>query len=220
MSTSDEKQTEAENQLYDVSDEYAKMAVEALASDEVLSHIPVIKTVRGVAKVVISVRDTILLRKLQNYLYGFSRVSAEERREMIARLRSEPDYGDRIGERIIELLDRVESDRKPSMIAAAFAAFANKEIDLKTLRRLNGAIERLPTNEIPTARQIGDKPYFLNLSSPDQQQGNIDSESLQALANAGMILAVPVFDGISFFPNETAKTFVRLNLDRCQQRDQ
>jgi hypothetical protein len=124
----------AKEAISDVLQEWGQLALEAMRSDNVLGHIPAVKTVAGFAKAAIGIKDQIFTRKLEKFLTGLSDVAPDERREMVRRLEADPAYGRKIGEHIIELLDRIESHRKPSMLGAVFAAFAAREFDETMLR--------------------------------------------------------------------------------------
>jgi hypothetical protein len=47
------------------------------------------------------------------------------------------------GDRLIEIIDRMESENKPEIAAAFLKAFAFEHIDFITLRRLMVALERI-----------------------------------------------------------------------------
>jgi hypothetical protein len=128
---------------------------------------------------------------------------------MVASPESDPAYGRRVGEHLIRLLDRVDSHRKPAMAATVFAACAQRKIELTVLQRLIGAIDRLPTHEIDTARK------FVNSSNNQPNCDRIDRESIQALTNAGLTWTTtgPLGGRISYNPNTTCSMFVELNLD-------
>lgn len=104
------------------------------------------------------------------------------------------------------LLNRIDSHRKPAMIAAVFTAFAKQEIDTATLNRLLATIESLPSFEVETVRRF-------NNASPEERS-DIALESLQALVNAGLATTQSTYGGLVYQPNQTCNTFVNLNIDK------
>jgi hypothetical protein len=124
---------------------------------------------------------------------------------MVSRLEADPAYNRKVGLHVIELLDRLDSHRKPIMVGRAFAAYALEQIDLTRLQRLFACIERLPSQDIDTVRRVAEA-----LGGDRQALQNIDSESTSAMINAG--LAHVGVSGIVV--TETGHTFLRLNLDR------
>jgi hypothetical protein len=72
-------------------------------------------------------------------LVGLADLSKWQRDDMVSRIEADPEYGRRVGSHVIELLDHVDSHRKPMMLATVFAAYAIGEIDVHVLNRLNAA---------------------------------------------------------------------------------
>jgi hypothetical protein len=208
---SEHRQREATDELNDVAAEMAQAAITIITAESVIEQIPIAKIGLAVWKTVSSIRDQLLMKKLEIFLRNLASIAAEDRRSMLQRLNDDPDFKEDVGDHIVELLDRIDGQRKPAMIGAVFAALARGEINVKMLRRLNSAIERLQSIEIPTVRRLSGNPFFLQ--SETEKKGDIDPESLQALVNAGLAMALAVFDGTRFTVTETGKVFVRLNLD-------
>jgi len=100
----------------------------------------------------------------------------------------------------------------------AFAAVARREIDLKMLRRLLYAVDRLPAMEIGTLRR------FVDSSNSQPERDLIDSESIQAMVNAGLVSSgrtSPIGGGrTTYTANMTCQKFVELNLDLKSKGEQ
>jgi hypothetical protein len=204
--------TESDNtneKLLDLVQEWGQRAVEAISSSELTKEIPFVKTVFAGVAAIVSVRDEILLQKLRMFLAGLSNVPPEQRRAMISRLESDPNYGRKIGEHVVELLDRVDTHRKPTIVGHIFAEYACEKIDVMMLQRLIAAIERLPAFEIDQVRR------FVNTINNTPERDRIDPESVQALINSGLTWSTsgPLGGTISYNPNRTCLMFVELNLD-------
>lgn len=194
-----------DEQVTDLAEEYAQITLDAIRSNDILGHIPVIKTVVAGVRAVGAVRDAIFARKLLAFLMGMASISKWEREDMVSRLEKDTAYRRRVATHLVELLDRIDSHRKPAMIAAVFTAFAKQEIDAATLNRLLAAIESLPSFEVETVRRF-------NNASPEERS-DISVESLQALANAGLAAPQSAWGGLVYQPNQTCSVFVSLNLD-------
>jgi hypothetical protein len=194
--------------LSDLVQDYAQALMDVVVSEnKVLEHIPVIKTLTAAVTAVKSVRDQILLQKLARFVAALAEVPADQRRAMIGKLEAEPGYKRKVGAHLVELLDRVDSHRKPLMIGEVFAAYLRGQIDATMFQRLLGAIERLSAIDIDAVRKF--------LSSPNPDLGEITRESIQALTNAGMAWTStgPVGGRIGYTPNEICRMFVVLDLD-------
>jgi hypothetical protein len=167
------KEGPSKDKFIDLREEYAQALVSALTSSKVLKSVPVVKTLAALVTAVTSVTDKLLIRKLGLFPGQLADVSAHDRQAMVDKLRTDRNYGEHVGEHMIELLDRVEGRRKPAMIGAAFAAFANHEIDSYMLSRLNCAIERLPVLDIEVARSLLGAPSDLPLLLATNQASSI-----------------------------------------------
>src|SRR5947208_15527036 len=106
----------------EIAKEYAEIGLDAVLSEGLLKDIPVVNTVVALGKLGISINDRLLIKKLLAFLSNFQTVSAEDRTEMVRKLESDSAYGRKVGEHIIELLDRIESHLKPRMVALVFKA--------------------------------------------------------------------------------------------------
>jgi hypothetical protein len=127
---------------------------------------------------------------------------------MVQRLEADPTYKRRVGVHLIELLDRVDSYRKPLMIGYVFEACLSGRIDVIQLHRLNAAIERLPSHDIDVVREV---VRVLEDNRLDLAQ--INEESKQAMINAGLAYIESGFGGGGFKVTATCSLFVQLDLD-------
>lgn len=186
--------------------EYAQLAVEALTSDDVLKQIPVVKSAVAGGELLRSVKDHFLLNKLTQFLTSFSEVSDWQRKDMVSRIEADPKYGRRVGLHVIEALDRMDSHRKPQMLAAVFAVYAKEEINVEMLNRLVATIEALPPFAIDFIRTFSN-------AKPGTEVACLDRGLLHLASNASLATLEPRADGLAFLPNATCNAFVMLQLD-------
>ena len=188
---------EPADQLPDAVAAFAQAALQALHVDGLPEHIPVFKTRLAAANVVGSVRDHLLLRKIEGYLHAVAVLPAAERRDMVSRLSADTTFDQNVGEYLIELLDRIDGRRKPAMIGAVFAAYAFEQIGVRELLRLNLAIQSLPALEIDSVRALH----------------GAERLSAQAIANAGLAELQEMSGRITYELNHTGAKFLELELD-------
>jgi hypothetical protein len=195
------------NDLKSLAGDYAEIGVDALLVDGVLKDIPIVNTVRALAKAGFAVRDRLLIQKLIKFLGPLQKIDPQLRREVIEDLESDPVYGRRVGEHLIELLDRIDSHLKPEMLARTFKAYAEGEIDADMFHRLNYAIERLPWFEVPDIRRFYEMP-------PPERFATMNKNTLSDFASAGLATPASAYGGIAYEPNSVCEAFLRLDLDR------
>jgi hypothetical protein len=213
--TSDSRERETTTALYDLAADLGQKALVVLTADRIFEEIPIFKTLLATSKIIGSIGDILLTQKIEKFLRSQMAISAQARRDMVERLEKDPAFGQRVGEHLIELLDRVDSFRKPAMLGAVFAAFATKKIELKMLRRLNSAITIMPESEINVVRQLGMERYQLATIVREGRK-DIEPDSLLALTYAGLMWAESGYGGMVYQVNQIGVTFVELDLDRVQ----
>jgi hypothetical protein len=141
-------------------------------------------------------------------LTAFPDIPVEQRVDMVHRLESDAGYRRKVGLHLIELLDRIDSHRKPGMIGEVFAEFARGLIDLTALHRLIAGIERLPSHEIDAVRKMESA-----VAEPGGM-ANVDSETTYAMINASFVYIESGWGGGAAKITPTCSLFLRLNLDR------
>jgi len=198
----------AKESAIEIAKEYAEIGIDAVLSEGVLKDIPVVNTLVALGKIGVSIHDRILVKKLLAFLGNLQSIGAQERADMVQRLESDASYGRKVGEHVIELLDRIESHLKPRMVAAVFKAYAASRIDGDMLHRLNNSIERIPLFEIPNLRKFSD--------APPKQRLDFNPSSLQAFMNAGLAVVGSGYGALVYKPSDVCSTFIDLDLDRCQ----
>jgi hypothetical protein len=192
----------------EIAKEYAEIGLDAVLSEGLLKDIPVVNTLVALGKLGVSINDRILIKKLLAFLSKFQAVAPQKRMEMVRKLESDSAYGRKVGEHVIELLDRIESHLKPPMVALVFKAYLASSIDGGMLHRLNNSIERIPLFEIPNIRRFND-------ASPEQRL-KFNPTSLQAFVSAGLATVGSGYGALIYEPNDACAAFLALNLDRVQ----
>ncbi len=106
------------------------------------------------------------------------------------------------GDRLIEIIDRMESENKPEIAAAFLKAFAFEHIDFITLRRLMVALERIPSFE------IDELDTFSKYDENNHHQIS-DEALLLSFVNAGLGKNNGGFEGGIILPTDLCAVFVR-----------
>lgn len=187
--------------VVDLSKEYAEYGLDMLIDSDVLKDIPFINTAVGLFNAVGSARDYILTEKLVRFLTQFSDLSESEREDMVDKLNEGDKFTGKAGGRIIEIIDKMESEDKPELAAKFFKAFAREEINFSEFRRVLGALERIPAFDIPTLANF-------SICGISESVG-MDQSLLIAFVNAGLGENNGGFDGGAILPTEICKIFVK-----------
>jgi hypothetical protein len=184
--------------------EYAELGLDALLESGVARDIPFVSTAVGLARVGVAMRDRLFMKKILDFLGPMSAMRADERRAMIEKLEQDSNYGRKVGEHLTELIDKIETHKKPRMLARVLRAHGAGEIDTMMLHQLFHAVEHLPAFAIPAVRKFREGPRV---------SGN-DVTTQLYLGMAGLAVPQSSFDALTYDPTPIAEAFLRLDLDR------
>jgi len=119
----------SENAAIDTVSEVAELALDAALDEEILKDIPVFGWIVRGARVVIDVRDRILLKKIALFLNPLNQIDENQRLAFVNRVLRNDTEKRKFGEKIILLLDRQESFEKSNFLGTIFAAYLRSEIE-------------------------------------------------------------------------------------------
>lgn len=186
----------------DLFKEYGEIAIDSALESGTLESIPLLNTLVGIFKTVSSVHDRRFTEKLIRFISGFADSDDATRINMANRLNENDKFAGKAGDRLIEIIDRMESENKPEIAAAFLKAFAFEHIDFITLRRLMVALERIPSFE------IDELDTFSKYDENNHHQIS-DEALLLSFVNAGLGKNNGGFEGGIILPTDLCAVFVR-----------
>ena len=186
----------------DLFKEYGEIAIDSALESGTLESIPLLNTLVGIFKTVSSVHDRRFTEKLIRFISGFADLDDAPRINMANRLNENDKFAGKAGDRLIEIIDRMESENKPEIAAAFLKAFAFEHIDFITLRRLMVALERIPSFE------IDELDTFSKYDENNHHQIS-DEALLLSFVNAGLGKNNGGLEGGIILPTELCAVFVR-----------
>jgi hypothetical protein len=200
-------QTIKQSELPGVTWELLEVAADSALQNDLLRDIPVASTILGLWKTGAAVRDYLLVKKLIAFLGGLRDIPVEQRRDMVARLEADAQFGERVGDEIILLLDRLDATAKATLVGRAFRAYCHGRISNNTLQRINQAIDRL------LMRDLAQLPAALTLS-PRCCFTGLSQITTQAFINAGLAYVRDGMSSTTIDPDEElCQAMIRYVLD-------
>lgn len=187
-----------------VGKEYLELGIDAALDSGALKEIPFVSTVVGIFNVAGAVKDQLLTAKLIRFLNQLSDIPQQDRVEMVEKLNENGNFSGRAGSAIIEILDRMESEKKPELAAKCFAAYAKEEISFEELRRILLALERVPSFDI--AQLVA----FSKATLIESMQ--MDEAMLLAYVNAGLGVNNGGMDGGAIVSTKLCQLFIKIGL--------
>lgn len=125
-----------------------EVGLDSLLSNEVLINIPVIGTITNFGKIAISVRDRLFIKKLLMFLNKVKEVSFKERQNMIKKIQDSEKEQERIGEKLLYIIDKCDDSEKAKMIGKLFVTFLREEIDISLFLRASNIVNNLLVDDI------------------------------------------------------------------------
>jgi len=189
----------AEENIADVAAELAEVALDSvLDASEIIEAVPFLGSVLKLAKVGISIRDRLFLKKLAGFLFELDKVSPTERAKYILKLSDDPDFKEKIGVNLLILLEKLDDIDKPTLIGKLFCFYIKGEIDYLLFARLAVTIDKLYLPDLSRLFEFTDK---VDLRSDD---ANL------SLANVGLLYMPSDTVGVCYAISKTGLRLIEL----------
>jgi len=116
---------------------------------ELITKIPIISMLLAFNKGVLNFRDRRYLNKILNFLSETSGASNEDKKKYLIKLDNNPDECKRAAETLLDILDKITSLEKASMVGKVFRAFMHEdEISTDNVVILSEMIEKAYLNDL------------------------------------------------------------------------
>jgi hypothetical protein len=182
--------------------EFGEIGVDSFLDEGLLKEIPVLSAILAVGKTAGSIRDFLFTKKLFRFLSAISTLNPAERANLIERLDQEPNFRSYTGERLMDLLSRLDEEQKPYLVGTALKLYAKKIITSDQLQRINHAIERFLLCDLHALRD-----FCAEGSKTRPTDGNPVTANF---VNAGLGYVSSGFGQGGVHPTETAKLLLKV----------
>jgi hypothetical protein len=121
-------ETVTNTELPDVAQDIGEIFLDTLFEENgIIKEIPLIKTLFGLAKAGLNVRDRLFAEKVLRFLGPVSKYSKEDRAKFLKEL--DPGELNEVGQYMVLYLDRLDSLQKPAMLGRVFEAYMLNKIN-------------------------------------------------------------------------------------------
>jgi len=141
------KETISNSELSRIGTEIAEITIDSIMKEGVLRDFPIVGALVGVWKTGVAVNHHLFLKKMLLFLSESSKLSDNARKEIIERLDDE-EYQAESGEKLIAIIDKLETGSKAILLGRSLALFGNEIITKDEFWRVSFVIERLPMSDI------------------------------------------------------------------------
>lgn len=142
------EETLMSEEIGSITTDMLEVGLDSFLSNEVLINIPVIGTITSFGKIALSIRDRLFIKKLLMFLNKVKEVPFEERQIMIEKIQKSEKEQEKIGEKLLYIIDKCDDSEKAIMIGKLFVAFLRQEIDIASFVRASNIINNLLVDDI------------------------------------------------------------------------
>lgn len=114
--------------LKDVSIDLAELTLDSILKNEALKNIPVVKTLLSIIETTQNISNYLFLKKIVAFLSNIKKVSVKKRKAMITKIDESGEYKVKVGETLLNILDKCDNTEKASYLGTWFAAFLRGKI--------------------------------------------------------------------------------------------
>jgi hypothetical protein len=161
----------------DLLKEYLEIAIDASTDSEILKSIPMVNTLTGGGKFIISVRDQLFLNKMKTFLEGLGDISQDEIDEFLEEIEKKNEK-DELGEKLISMVEQADSAKKSRLLGILFQMFLKKEISKDSFELLSFCVNRI---------FIFDLYMLYHFGESKESQYNIDERLGSILLGSGLV---------------------------------
>lgn len=141
--------------------EGAEITLDNFLEDGVLKEIPFFGSLYKGFKAAIGIRETIFAKKVFRFLNKIKEIPVEERKIFIEKLESKKEFRQKVGEKLIFLIERLDDIEKPEIIGRLFNAAIKEKITYDEFLRLSLIVDKayLPDLSILKRTIINPRDY-------------------------------------------------------------
>lgn len=134
------EETIKSNDLQSITKDLAEVAFDGFLKDGLIKDIPILGTIFGLGKGIMSISDRLFTKKLILFIYELKEMTFEERNKQISKIQQDSNYQDSIGEKLLMIIDKCNDSKKATWIGKLFLHCLKNEISYRDFIRCSEII--------------------------------------------------------------------------------
>ncbi|WP_165389578.1 hypothetical protein [Ancylomarina subtilis] len=135
-------ETISDNGAKDIISEMGELTLDAIIENDTIDQIPIIGTLKSIYKITNSISDHLFIQKLLKFINELGNLSEKEKAEMRSKIDNDKKYQNRIGESLLEIINKIDDSDKPEIIAKIFKSFISGFIELEEFIEFSQIVNR------------------------------------------------------------------------------
>lgn len=167
----------------DLAVDYAEIAIDNILENEIIKELPVVKTLAGLIRGGLAIKERFFLKKLLVFLKEFHEAEIDDERlkKFKERFSSNDRFKEKVTENILVFIERFESSIKSKVLARLFKSYIDDKLDWQKFVNLSICLDNLHPIGFDVLDQLSREKHWVK-SSP----AGIDGEAFIIGAGLGI----------------------------------
>lgn len=126
-----------------ISKDILELSLDSFIENETLKKIPIFGTIVNLYNLGSTINDKIFANKLIHFLKELEDINPETIQKEIQYIDDSKEYNHKVGDKILEIINRIDSEEKPKIIGRLFKNFISKKIEYVDFLKLSYIVENI-----------------------------------------------------------------------------
>lgn len=158
--------------------ELGEITLDAFTDNEIIKEIPIIGTATKILNIGNTINDRIFINKLLKFLKQLDNFENGTILKEIQHLDDSKIYNYKVGEKIIEIINRIDSDGKPEIIGRLFRNFIDRKIEYSIFLKFSDIVEKVFYYDLISLKSSVDGKFYIELDDELYNYGLIDKKGI------------------------------------------
>lgn len=163
-----------ESPLTDLAIDYSELSLDSFLDNEAIKEIPIVKSVVGLIKGGLKVREIFFAKKLLTFLKSFhsGKISSNKREAFQSKFKIDSKYRNEVVEQLMVLNERFLEVEKSKILANLFLAHLNDKYDWPTFQSLAVCLNNLHLSGIELLKELEkeEKPFYKGFDQGSEEE--------------------------------------------------
>ncbi|MCU7616652.1 hypothetical protein NZ698_05540 [Chryseobacterium sp. PBS4-4] len=158
----------------------AEISLDSFANDGIIKDVPIIGTIVKLLNIGNTIGDRIFTDKLIHFLKEIDNLDQEFILKEIRYIDDSEKHNRKVGEKILEIINRIDSEGKPQIIGRLFRNFINKQFSYLDFLKLADIVEKSFYYDLILLKECKNGKFYIDL---DKELYNSDLVTVQGIGS-------------------------------------